>query len=133
MTVSAFTPLALASSFIGTTMGALFFVAHFAPGLQFGAIAPSVATLFGETPPVFATITKGKASLTSERRDELETLLTDAFDARGIPMTISFKQGAEQAQATIVYTIGSSEIGPLPLYRAAEGVRPAVEAYRLSR
>ncbi|PWE29336.1 hypothetical protein DDZ14_17670 [Maritimibacter sp. 55A14] len=59
--------------------------------------------------------------------------LQAAFRSFGIVAHVEFGSAAAGAQGSVVYEVGASRLGPFMLGNAAAGVRPAVEAYRLSQ
>lgn len=64
-------------------------------------------------------------------RTELARSLTNAFRSKGVHMRVAFTDTGG-AGTWVTYQIGPSTMGPYPLSDASEGVRAAVEAYRMT-
>ena len=62
-------------------------------------------------------------------RKRLVQSLTQAFAAKGVDVRIKFRPGHDATRVT--YKIGKTILGPYPTTRASEGIRAAVEAYKM--
>lgn len=87
--------------------------------------------LFGKS-RVEALVSIGDQGLSDRQKEDLTKQLKQTFAGREVPVAVKFISVPDRSESEITYTVGKNTVGPLPLRRASEGVRPAVEAYRLT-
>lgn len=84
-----------------------------------GADGPEILALVDWVPPKTGNYT----------RNHLAQSLAQAFASKGVDVRIEFRAGHDATRVT--YKIGETILGPYPTARASEGIRAAVEAYKM--
>lgn len=80
---------------------------------------------------IIAEVTFGSEATTEQSLADYRTAMSNAFAMFQTEARVRFREAEGRSDITIKYIIGHSEIGPYPVSRAAEGIRPAVEAERM--
>jgi hypothetical protein len=72
----------------------------------------------------------GKRTFT---RPELADAIKQAFASHGVTARVKVDIRAGTEPVTVSYKVGANLYGPVPVYRAADGVKTAVAAYKMYR
>lgn len=73
----------------------------------------------------------GEHAKTSTSLADYKKVMADAFGVFNTEARVRFREVDRSKDITVLYIVGNSEIGPYAVSRAAEGIRPAVEAERM--
>ncbi len=76
-------------------------------------------------------ITFGPQADASLSLDDYRAAFTKSFGGFNTETRVQFRTAKRGNDITVRYEVGNSIIGPFPIERAAEGIRPAVEAERM--